>query len=201
MRTKTAILLALLVFQLTAYAQQTYQLDVKKSKILWKAPQNMGNRHYGYLLFNSGSLNYSTTGVPVDGLFSLDMKSIKSIDLSLEAANLLVEKRLKSENYFSANKYPQALMKVKKIAKTANPILFEVTGDLTIKGITNPVEFTAMIKTKGDVINVSADAKIDRRKWNIDHYSNDNPWDLLSAIQDNFLANQIPVSLNLVFKK
>ncbi|MGZ3755861.1 MAG: YceI family protein [Mucilaginibacter sp.] len=201
MRTKVAILLTLLVFKLTAYAQQTYQLDVKKSKILWKAPQNMGNRHYGYLLFNSGSLNYSPAGAPVDGIFSLDMKSIKTIDLSLEAANLLADKRLKSENYFSSTKYPAALMKVKKIAKTANPLIFEVTGDLTIKGITNPVEFTATIKTMGDVINVTANAKIDRRKWNIDHYSNANPWDLLSAIQDNFLANQIPISLNLVFKK
>ena len=201
MRTKTAILLALLVFKLTAYAQQTYQLDVKKSKVLWKAPQNMGNRHFGYLLFNSGNLNYSTTGVPVDGVFSLDMKSIKSIDLSLEAANLLVEKQLNSEKYFSVAKYPAASMKVKKIAKTGNPILFEVTGDLTIKGITNPVEFTATFKTKGNIINVTADIKIDRRKWNIDHYSNDHSWDLLAAIQDNFLANQIPVSLNLVFKK
>ena len=90
---------------------------------------------------------------------------------------------------------------MKKITRTGNPILFEVTGDLTIKGITNPIEFTATIKTKGEIIYVTADAKIDRRKWNIDHYSNDNPWDLLSAIQDNFLANQIPVSLNLVFKK
>lgn len=201
MKTKTVILLIFLVFNLSAYAQQTYQLDVKKSKVLWKAPQNMGNRHYGYLLFNSGRLNYSPAGVPVDGLFSLDMKSIKTIDLSLEAANLLADTRLKSENYFSATKYPAASMKVKKIAKTGNPILFEVTGDLTIKGITNPIEFTATIKTKGEIIYVTADAKIDRRKWNIDHYSNANPWDLLSALQDNFLANQIPVSLNLVFKK
>ena len=201
MKTKTVILLVFLVFNLSAYAQQAYQLDIKKSKVLWKAPQNMGNRHYGYLLFNSGTLNYSAVGIPIDGLFSLDMKSIKTIDLSLEAANLLADKRLKSENYFSATKYPAALMKVKKITRTGNPILFEVTGDLTIKGITNPIEFTATIKTKGEIIYVTADAKIDRRKWNIDHYSNDNPWDLLSAIQDNFLANQIPVSLNLVFKK
>ena len=200
MLNKPAIILILAMFQLSAYAQQTYRIDVKKSKILWSNRQTMGG-HYGYLLFNSGNLNYTPGGEPADGAFSLDMNSIRSTDHTEAAANQKVDKELRTEGFFAVDRYPAAIMNVKQIVRMGNPATFKVTGDLTIKGITNAIEFMAAIKKNENTVNVIADLKIHRIKWNIGLRPQTNSWDLLSTLKDKLIDDEIKVSLNLVFNK
>jgi polyisoprenoid-binding protein YceI len=197
---KPVMILVIALFQLSAYAQQTYQLDIKKSKILWDARHTMGS-HYGYLLFNSGSLNYSPGGEPVSGTFSMNMNSIRSTDHTSAAANQKVDNELRTENFFAVDKYPAATMNVKQIVRVGNSTNFNVTGDLTIKGITNAIQFTAAIKETGNLIYVTAGLKIDRVKWNIDHQPKSNSWDPFAAIKDKAIADEIPLSISLVFNK
>jgi polyisoprenoid-binding protein YceI len=199
MKNKPAIFIVLLLLQFSAYAQQTYQLDIKKSKISWKL-QTMGS-HYGYLLFNSGSLNYSASGQPVTGTFSMDMNSIKSIDHSLEAANQKVDKELRTEAFFNIEKYPAATMVVKQIIPAGNATTYKIKGDLTIKGITSPIDFTAVINTKGNAITATGNLMIGRARWNIDHHPEPQNWDFLVNLKDKIIANDISISLNLVFNK
>ena len=188
------------MFQLSAYAQKTYQLDIKKSKILWNARKTMGG-HYGYLLFNSGSLNYSAAGEPADGQFSMDMNSMSATDDATPAGNQKVNKELKTEGFFAMSRYPAATMSVKQIVRVGNSTTFKVNGYLTIKGITNPIEFTAAIKEKGNTINATAELEIHRLKWGIDLQPERNSWDLFSAVKSKIIADEIAVSLNLVFNK
>ena len=200
MLNKPAIILILAMFQLSTYAQQTYQLDVKKSKILWSNRQAMGG-HYGYLLFNSGSLNYTPGGEPADGMFSLDMNSIRSTDHAQAAANQKVDKELRTEGFFAIDRYPAATMNVKQIARMGNPTTFKVMGDLTIKGIKNSIEFIAVIKKNENTVNVVAELKVHRLKWNIGVKPQPNSWDVLSTLKDKLIDDEIQVSFNLVFNK
>lgn len=197
---KPAIVLLLAMLQLAAYAQQTYQLDIKKSKILWNARKTMGG-HYGYLLFNSGRLNYSPSGEPANGVFSLNMNSMRSTDHDKAADNQKVDERLKTEGFFAMARYPAATMNVKQIVRIGKSINFKVAGDLTMKGITNPIEFTAVILEKRNTINVTAELKIDRIKWNIDLQTDPKSLNYFAAMESKLITDEIAVSLNLVFNK
>jgi polyisoprenoid-binding protein YceI len=195
---KPAIILFLTMFHLAAYAQQTYRLDAKKSKILWNTRNTLGG-HNGYLLFNTGNLNYSAMGEPTDGSFSMDMNSIRSTDHAVAAENQKTDKELRKPGFFDIEKHPGAIMNVKQINATGKAGIYKVSGDLTIKGITNPIDFEAAIRKKGNTVIAKADLEIHRLKWNIDLQPEPKTWDFFSAVKDKMIADEIVISLNLVF--
>ncbi|MES2276385.1 MAG: YceI family protein [Bacteroidota bacterium] len=198
---KTTVIILLAILQFTAYAQQTYQLDIKKSKVLWNNGHTMGG-HYGYLLFNSGSLGYAPSGEPSDGTFSMDMNSVRSQDDKDVTGNLATDKAIKKPNFFDIAKYPEAFMTIKQITRIDQTTSYKVSGDLTIKGITNPIVFTAIIKKAGNSLNVMADTKIHRLKYHIDMQEQPKKeWDFLSAIKNEVVDDEIAISLKLVFNK
>jgi polyisoprenoid-binding protein YceI len=197
----STILLLLIVFHLTAHAQQTKQLDLKKSKILWNTGKTMGG-HYGYFLFSSGNLVYSFGGEPLSGSFSMDMKSMRSTDKALDAAgNQRVDTRLLTEDFFAVDRYPISTMNVKKITRVGNSTSYKVSGDLTIKGVTNPIEFMATIQTTDSITTVTGNLDIHRLKWGIHPDPNAKPLDFLSAMAEKVVTDQIYVELNLTFSK
>ncbi len=195
---KTVLILLLGVLGLSANAQQTYKLDVKKSKILWNTRNTMG-AHFGYLFFGSGSLDYSPAGDPVAGVFSMDMNSIRSTDHTVAAENQKVDKELRKPGFFDIDKYPAATIAVKQITATAKANTFKVNGDLTIKGITKPIEFMANIIKQGTILTAKADLEIHRAYWNIDMQPQPITWNLFAAVKDKMIADEIVISLNLVF--
>jgi polyisoprenoid-binding protein YceI len=196
------LFLFFLMFLSAAHAQQapqTYQLDTKKSKILWNTGKLMGG-HRGYFLFNSGSLQYSATGEPLSGHFSMDMNSIRSIDNPEEANRQKVDANLRKPDFFASDQYPASVINVRKIARIGNSITYKVTGELTIKGITNPVDFIATIDMKGNTTYITANVDISRQLWNIDSKPQANSLDLLSGLKEK-LAPDIHVSLDLILTR
>jgi polyisoprenoid-binding protein YceI len=196
----TTILLFLAMLQPVVYSQQlpqTYQLDTKKSKILWNTQVG---RHSGYLLFNSGSLRYSATGEPLGGTFSMDMNDIRSTDNPDEAGRKKVDANLRKSDFFASDQYPAATITVKKITRIGSSTTFKVAGDLTIKGITNPIDFTADIITKDNTAHVTANVDISRQLWNIDSKPQGNSSNFLSGIKEK-LVPDIHVSLDLILTK
>src|SRR6478752_1802937 len=110
---KIKIILLLALIQFSAQAQQRYQLDTKKSRILWKV-ETVG-RHSGYLLFNKGTLDYSPTGEPSTGDFTMDMKSIRSTDRPTATGRQEIDKELTTTGFFDTGVYPAATMSVIRI--------------------------------------------------------------------------------------
>lgn len=196
---KYLIVSLLATVQFSAFAQQIYKLDLKNSKILWKAPKTMGNRHYGFLLFNFGSLKYTPGGKPESGSFGMDMNSISSTDHSSAAENQKVDAELKGDDFFQVAQYPSGTMTVKQILPGNRPNAFMVKGDLTIKRVTNTIEFPAVIVKTGNMVKVTAKLTINRGKWNIKPQP--KTFDFLSAIKEKVIADEIPVALELVFSK
>ena len=193
------------VFYVPLIAQQkqgvqdvVYQLDIKKSKLLWKAPKN---RHNGFILFNSGTLSNFIAGRPTRGTFSINMNSMRSIDELTAAGRKNVDDKLRSEDFFAVSSYPTATMLVKQILLQQNPATYKISGDLTIKGMTKPIEFTTIMKQNDNTIIATASTNISREKWNINHQPQPTPWDLLARMQDKLVDDDIPVSLKLVFTK
>jgi polyisoprenoid-binding protein YceI len=197
LKTHTIILLLAMAW-LSAGAQQTYHLDIKKSKVLWDTRKTMGG-HYGYLLFKSGSLDYTITGEPTSGVFTLNMNTMHSTDHADAVGNKKVDDELKKEGFFATGRCPEAIMIVKEITRVGRSTNFKGAGVLTIKGIANPIEFTAAVMKNKDIISATANTTIDRLKWNIDMQPKREAWDFFSALKSNIVTDEIAVSLNLIF--
>lgn len=175
-----------------------YQLDVKKSKLLWTAPKN---RHNGYILFNSGTLSNFTDGWPTRGTFSINMNSMRSTDKPTAAGRKKVDDELRSEGFFAVSKYPAASIVVRKILPEPNGTSFKVSGDLTIRNVTKPIEFITGLKQNGSTITATANMNISLEKWNINHQTQPAPWDIVGLMKDKLVDDEIPIRLELMFIK
>ncbi|TWJ00916.1 YceI-like domain-containing protein [Mucilaginibacter frigoritolerans] len=194
------------VFYFPVLAQQkksaqdvVYQLDVKKSKLFWKAPKN---RHNGFILFNSGTLSNIVAGWPTRGTFNINMNSMRSIDKPTAGGRKNVDDKLSSEDFFAVSRYPTATMLVKQILPEKNTAAtYRVSGELTIKGVTKPIEFATIMKQNGSTITATANTNISRANWNINHQPQPTSWDFFARMKDNLVDDDISVSLELVFAK
>ena len=78
----------------------------------------------------------------------MDMTSIVNLDLEAGSKyNTKLVNHLKSEDFFSVEKFPTATFKVTKSEAKAEKSL--ITGDLTIKGITHEISFLATVHQEG----------------------------------------------------
>jgi polyisoprenoid-binding protein YceI len=197
-------LLFAMMFQAMACTQKLppgWQLDVQKSKVLWSTPKNMMGGHYGYFLFQSGNLEYSSAGEPVKGTFRMDMNSIRTTDNPTDVGNKKKEAEMRLPQFFGSDKYPLATMEVKKITRIGSSMNYQVAGDLTIKGITQPIAFTAIIDTKSSTSHITATIEISNRLWEIGEKKHDqHRLDSLSAIRET-LVPYIHVSLDITMNR
>ena len=144
-----AVMASLLL--LSSLSAQT--LNVSEAVIHWKGSKSY-EYHEGTLNISSGSLTFKND-VLVGGNFTVDMNSILCTDLSEKDAARLV-RNLKSDNFFAVAKHPEANLTFTSITATDGG--YEVTGDFTIRGITNSEIFILQIEDN----KATADLKIDR---------------------------------------
>lgn len=198
----TTTLVLMMMLQAVACTQQLppgWQLDVQKSKVFWNTGKMMGG-HSGYFLFQSGSLLFSARNEPLSGTFLMDMNSIRSTDNPTESGRQKTDANLRKTEFFASDQYPTATMVVKKITRIGSSQDHKVAGDLTIKGITHPIEFTATIDTKNNSSHITANVSIARQLWNIDSKKQVNANDLLFGITEK-LVPDIHVTLDLTVNK
>lgn len=149
-----------------------YQIDTLNSKIEWKGykiVKSDQSSHFGTINFESGDLTVKN-GALESGKFVVDMNSLTSVDLKDDAAQLTkLEGHLKSGDFFETNKFPTASYEITKISKNEtgdyNTLL---DGNLTIKGITKPVQFNANVSIKDGQASIATEPKdISREGFNV----------------------------------
>lgn len=198
----TTTLVLMMLFQTLACTQQLqpgWQLDVQKSKVLWNTGKTMGG-HYGYFLFQYGNLEFSAKGEPERGTFYMDMNSIRTTDNPNEADGKKKDAELRDNDFFASDQYPVATMVVKKITRIGSSTDYTVVGELTIKGIMQPIEFKATIITKNKTSHITAKVDIARQLWNIHAKPQTGSIDFLSGIKEK-LVPDIHVSLDIFMKQ
>ena len=189
-KTITTLLLTITTFFCSSdlSAQKTtimVSINVSESSIHWLGKKITG-QHEGKINLLSGSL-IMENGLLTGGDFIVDMNSIVSTDLKGESAEKL-EGSLKSEEWFDAENHPQAKLVFTSVV-SQDVGLYNVTGDFTIKGKTNPATF------KLQVNNLEATAKviIDRTLFNILNGSNS----FFSNLKDKMINNYFELHVNL----
>ncbi len=126
--------LMLLMGSTTALAADTYKIDSAHTYVVFKV------NHLG-MANNYGRFN------DISGKIVFDDKdpSKSSIDIEIQAASIDTanQKRddhLRGPDFFNAKQFPVIAFKSKSVKKTGTNT-FDITGDLTMHGVTKPLSF------------------------------------------------------------
>ncbi|MDC6351838.1 YceI family protein [Zeaxanthinibacter sp. PT1] len=135
------------------------EVNTEKSTVTWKAYKVTGS-HYGEVQLESGALVFDNDQL-TGGEFTVNMTSLVATDLEGESKGKL-EGHLKSEDFFSVSEFPKANLVITEVESTGKNS-YEVTGDLTIKGITKPITFDMSVYGS----KATATLKVDRAEYNV----------------------------------
>lgn len=156
------VLLLLVISGLTlgnVYSQTKFTANAEKTVLNWLGEKVTG-QHTGTIKLQSGSLIMKENKI-VSGEFHIDMTSIKDSDASAR-----LEGHLKSDDFFGVEKFPTSKL-VLKGSDSFDKGSALVKGELTVKGVTHPVEFKATMQKKDDGTYFFTNIVIDRTKYNV----------------------------------
>jgi len=154
-----SICLVLMAFG-ASQAQILNQLS-SQSYLRWYGEELTGKTHFGNLSFEKAQINLQD-GVITSGNFLVNMTSLTVEDLS-GGGKAKLTRHLKSDDFFSVEKHPEAILTITQKAKVENGVQ-SLVGELTIKGINHPVEFTM---TLGENNSAKAQLTFDRSKYEV----------------------------------
>jgi len=167
-------------------AQNKLNADTTKTRLLWLGEKVTG-QHTGTIKLQSGWLNWKDNRITT-GEFHIDMTSLKDSEKSAR-----LEGHLKSADFFGVEKFPTA----KLVVTGSTPFdkgTGSVSGTLTIKGITSPIEFKAATQKKEDGVWFFANIIVDRTKYDI-RYGSGSFFDNLG---DKTIFDEFKLKVNLL---
>ena len=168
-----------------------YTVVSSDSVLNWRGAKAVGDFHTGTIDITEGALEV-VDGSLVSGRFVIDMTTINSTDLSGGMANRLVG-HLKSDDFFSVEAFPSAELVITSAEPTGNG-QYAVTGDLTIKGITHPIEFVATATEADGQLTAAADIVFDRALYDVRFGSGA----FFSDLGDDLINDEIEISVEVV---
>ncbi|AQG79865.1 YceI family protein [Spirosoma montaniterrae] len=171
-----------------------YKVDAEKSIMKWNGKKVTG-QHFGTVKLADGALTVDG-GKLTGGTFTFDMNSIACTDLTDAGYNAKFIGHMKSEDFFNTAKFPTSTFKITKVTPKGGNA-YDITGDMTIKGITNKVTFPATIKTTANGIEAEGKATLDRTKYDIRYGSKS----FFENIGDKAIYDDFSVDMKLVAAK
>lgn len=173
----------------------TYKTIVDQSSIQWKGFKPTGS-HNGTIAIADGSVSVND-GTIESGNFTIDMTSIAVTDIPVEEeGNANLKGHLTSPDFFDVEAFPKAKFEVTKIETVNGKTI--LSGNLTLKDVTNNISFPVKTSIDGDTMNLKSETfTIDRSKWNIKYGSKS----FFDNLGDKFINDDIELTINVVAKK
>ena len=147
--------------------QETYQISPENSTVEWVGEKVSGT-HTGYINLQNAFFLFEEEKF-VGGEFNIDMNSIKCTDIENPRYAAKLEEHLKDSDFFNSSKYPTSNFKITNIIFDGTSYM--ITGNMTIKEISQEITFPAKFENDGDIFHANATLKIDRTKHDIKYGS------------------------------
>jgi polyisoprenoid-binding protein YceI len=163
-------------------ATRTLQLDEQLSKVEFVGAKVTAD-HRGSFDTRSGSLKLDESGQPVGLTVLVDATSV-----NIEPEKL--EQHLRSPDFFDVEQYPISKFELvgTKAVKQAGAT-HEVTGALTLRGVTKQITFPANIDLGKDRASATASFKINRKDFGI----------VYAGMADDLIKDDVLLEMKLVF--
>lgn len=172
-------------------AKSTYTVDAKKSTAHWIGKKVTG-QHDGNISISKGSIVTDGKNI-TGGSIEFDMNSITCTDLTDKEWNGKLVGHLKADDFFGVDKFPTATIEIVKVALKEGTN-YDVTGKLTIKGVTEEIIFPAVIKMEGKVLVTVAKVTVNRTKFGIKYGSAS----FIDGIGDKAINDDFELDVNVV---
>ena len=137
------------------------KINTEKSSISWVGKKITG-QHSGTISIKSGELIMDDDKL-TGGSFVIDMSSITCTDIESEKKNKYLVDHLKAEDFFAVDEFPEVVLSITSVEKLEG-MQHQMNGNMTIKGITNPISFLAEVNSSRRGFNAIAKIIIDRTK-------------------------------------
>ena len=164
----------------------SYTINPDQSIIVWTGREVTTSKHFGNIYFASGQFEVKS-GLISSGEFVVDMTTIDNQDLPEERRGRL-EAHLKSDDFFSVESHPTALLSILSSESVAVG-KWLVSGELTIKTFTHPVEFEMLNSNDGWKANLV----FDRSKYEVKFRSGS----FFENLGDKLIYDDIELAINL----
>lgn len=168
-----------------------FKVDTKKSKVVWYGAK-VASSHNGMLKIKKGNLDFKGNDL-VGGTFVFDMNSISVTDIENPKYNKKLVGHLKSDDFFSTTKHKTATLKITD-TQFGKGGVWNVTGDLTIKGITKPVSFDANVTKSKKGVVAKANIVFNRLTYKIKY----NSGSFFKNLGDKLIKDNVRVNVDLV---
>jgi len=163
--------------------------NITDGQLQWTGTK-VGGQHSGTVKVSGGNIAASNGQVSA-GTVNIDMSSITVTDLKAGDGKEDLEGHLKNEDFFNTTAHPNATFKV--TSATGSGTSVNITGDLTIKGITKSITVPANVAMAGDKISVVTPSfKINRTEWDVKYGSG-----LIGTVADKVIHDDISLVLSL----
>lgn len=164
----------------------SYTIDPTASVLRWEG-KKVSATHHGNVVFKSGNIYVDGNNI-TGGEFVTDMASITNEDQQGEWKEKLVD-HLKSEDFFHVEKHPEATFQITEVKATDNPAQVQISGNLTIRGISKNITFNAdVVEIDENKVKVNTDFNIERENWGITY----------TGMADDLISKEINFKINIV---
>lgn len=180
-------------------------VDTAMSVATWTGSKP-GRRHNGTIPVSQGAVAYLDKTL-YGGKFTLDITGIKVEDMKNEPGKQQkLRAHLLDKDFFEADSFPSAVFEITSLAPydsaaapadkagqafTVDGPNYQLSGNLTIKGVTRNISFPARVQF-GDKFRGEAKFNIDRTEWNIKYAEESGAADKL---KDQFIYNTVNVGI------
>lgn len=173
------------------FAPGSYTVNAETSQMNWEGRKTLikDYKDTGTINIQEGTVNVGPDGT-VTGTVVFDMTSIKTLTTGKNSGESMMEKHIKSDDFFGVETYPTSTIAITEVKPIddGSGATHMVSGNLTIKDITNPISFPATITQENGQIKVVASVEVDRTLWNI-RYGSDKFFDnLANNVIDDFFT-------------
>ncbi|WP_165940168.1 YceI family protein [Dyadobacter psychrotolerans] len=168
-------------------------IDTKQSVLTWKGQNLSGlNSQTGYIYISKGELMIEN-GQLTGGTVEVDMNTIE--DKNHGRDNKLVN-HLKDPDFFEVEKFPYATIAITSVVPV-NDKNQNITGNLTIKGITHPVTFPVKFEVRNGIVKADSKLVIDRTQWDV-RYKSSKFYDKLA---NQTMSDSIEFHMKIIARK
>lgn len=176
-----------------AKPKDNFTVDTQKSAVKWTAKSIKGG-HFGKIRISSGSFQFDGKTIS-SGSVLIDMNSIAVEDIEDAGRKERLTNHLKNDDFFSTQAFPEARLVITG-SKPGKAGQLEISGDLTIKGITKPITFPAAINAKDSQLEAVGTISVDRIQYGIKYRSKSvlDP----SALADKLIYDEFTLDFKVV---
>lgn len=141
----------------------------------------------------------------VGGSFTIDMNSIKALDMAPDHPKYgdLIG-HLKGDDFFNVDSFPKATFEITSasaLEDESSEATHTISGNLTIRGVSKNISFPAAVMMHDGMVHLKADTfTIDRTDWNV--MFNSESWldGITEATKEKLIDHNIEISFDIKAK-